>query len=297
MNFVTYEINGQRHLGTLLPDGKQVVSLKELGIEQEYKDMVDFITNVSEVELILADREWKAEHEDAIPLDRVTLLAPIPRPIHDIICVGINYRAHQEEAKEIVGDAASNKKDEQHIYFGKRAIRIYGHGEEIPTHSIDQQMDYEAELAVIIGKECRDIKPEDAEEYIFGYSVFNDVSARGVQFQHVQWLKGKSLDGYTVMGPSIVHKSQIPFPLELGISCHVNGELRQDSNTRLLIADIPTIISELSQGMTLEPGDIIATGTPGGVGMGFQPPKYLKPGDEVICQIEKVGTLRNVIEK
>ncbi len=295
MNFITYEINGQRQLGAILPDGKQAVPLTALGIDQEYTDMVDFITNVSEVELMLAERAWHEAHEAALPLDRITLLAPITRPIHDIICVGINYRSHQEETKEMF-DAASNKKDEQHIYFGKRACRITGHEEPIVRPDFDEEMDYEAELAVIIGKPCRDIKPEEAEEYIFGYSVFNDVTARAVQRQHVQWLRGKSLDGYSVMGPSIVHKNQISFPPQLDISCHVNGEVRQQSNTRLLIADIPTIISELSQGMTLEPGDIIATGTPSGVGMGFNPPKYLKDGDEIVCTIEGVGVLRNVVE-
>ena len=295
MNFITYEINGQRQLGAILPDGKQAVPLTALGMDQEYKDMVDFITNVSEVELMLAERAWKKEWEDAIPLDRMQLLSPITRPIHDIICVGINYRSHQEETREMF-DAASNKKDEQHIYFGKRASWITGHGEEIACPDFDEEMDYEAELAVIIGKTCRDVRPEDAEDRIFGYSVFNDVTARAVQRKHVQWLRGKSLDGYSVMGPGIVHKSQVAFPPQLDITCHVNGQLRQESNTRLLIADIPTIISELSQGMTLEPGDIIATGTPAGVGMGFTPPKYLKAGDEVICTIEGVGSLKNVVK-
>lgn len=296
MHWITYEINGQRQLGALLPDGKQVVPLRMLGIDQEYKDMVDFITNVSEGELAVADAAWHQEYEAALPLDRVKLLAPITRPVHDIICVGINYRSHQEETRDMF-DAASNKKEEQHIYFGKRASRITGHGEPISAHpEWDQEMDYEAELAVIIGKKGINIKPEEAEEYVFGYSVFNDVTARAVQRKHVQWLRGKSLDGYTVMGPAIVHKSLLPFPLELDLTCHVNGELRQQSNTRLLIADIPTIISELSQGMTLEPGDIIATGTPAGVGMGFNPAKYLRPGDEIVCAIEGVGELRNVVE-
>ena len=295
MNFITYEINGQRQLGAILPDGKQAVPLTALGIEQEYTDMVDFITNVSEVELMLAERAWHQDWEDAIPLDRITLLAPITRPIHDIICVGINYRSHQEETKEMFY-AVSNKKDEQHIYFGKRASRITGHGEAITHPAFDEEMDYEAELAVIIGKTCRDVRPEDAEDCIFGYSVFNDVTARAVQRKHVQWLRGKSLDGYSVMGPAIVHKSQLNFPPELDITCHVNREVRQQSNTRLLIADIPTIISELSQGMTLEPGDIIATGTPAGVGMGFNPPKYLKAGDEIVCTIEGVGSLKNTVE-
>ena len=295
MNFITYEINGQRQLGAILPDGAQVVPFSTLGIDQEYKDMVDFITNVSEVELMLAERAWHQEHETALPLDRVKILAPITRPVHDIICVGINYHSHQEETKEMF-DVASKKKDEQHIYFGKRASRITGHGEAIACPDFDEEMDYEAELAVIIGKTCRDVGPEDAADCIFGYSVFNDVTARAVQRKHVQWLKGKSLDGYSVMGPGIVHKSQVAFPPQLDIRCHVNGELRQQSNTRLLIADIPTIISELSQGMTLEPGDIIATGTPAGVGMGFNPPKYLKAGDEVICTIEGVGSLKNVVK-
>lgn len=296
MHWITYEINGQRQLGALLPDGKQVVPLRMLGIDQEYKDMVDFITNVSEGELAVADAAWHQEYEAALPLDRVKLLAPITRPVHDIICVGINYRSHQEETRDMF-DAASNEKEEQHIYFGKRASRITGHGEPISAHpEWDQEMDYEAELAVIIGKKGINIKPEEAEEYVFGYSVFNDVTARAVQRKHVQWLRGKSLDGYTVMGPAIVHKSLLPFPLELDLTCHVNGQLRQQSNTRLLIADIPTIISELSQGMTLEPGDIIATGTPAGVGMGFNPAKYLRPGDEIVCAIEGVGTLKNVVE-
>ena len=295
MNFITYEINGQRQLGAILPDGKQAVPLTALGIDQEYTDMVDFITNVSEAELMLAEHAWNQEHEAALPLDRITLLAPITRPIHDIICVGINYRSHQEETREMF-DAASNKKDEQHIYFGKRASRITGHGEPIACPDFDEEMDYEAELAVIIGKTCRDVRPEDAADCIFGYSVFNDVTARAVQRKHVQWLRGKSLDGYSVMGPGIVHKRQVQFPPQLDITCHVNGEVRQQSNTRLLIADIPTIISELSQGMTLEPGDIIATGTPAGVGMGFNPPKYLKAGDEVVCTIEGVGSLKNMVK-
>jgi len=296
MNFVTYEVNGKKQLGALLPDGEQIVSLAALGLEDEYRDMVDFIRSVSDAELMVAEKKWKELQDAEVTADDVKLLSPIPRPVHDILCVGINYRAHQEETKEMF-DEAEKKKDEQHIYFGKRACTILGHNEPVPAYpGLDDEMDYEVELAVIIGKEGRDIRPEEAEEYIFGYSVFNDVTARGIQRKHMQWLRGKSLDGYSVMGPSIIHKSQLPMPLELDLTCHVNGGLRQQSNTRMLIADIPTIISELSQGMTLEPGDIIATGTPSGVGMGFNPPKYLKKGDEMICWIEKVGTLKNVIK-
>ncbi len=294
MHFITFEHEGKTKLGALLPDGKAAVELSALGFEQRFENMVQFIQNCTEKELRAAKSLWSNDNPQCIPLEDIRLLAPITRPIHDILCVGINYRAHQEESEEFF--SLQGKKDEQHIYFSKRACRISGPDEGIPSYpGYDDCMDYEAELAVIIGKNGRNIAPEDAEDYIFGYSVFNDVTARAVQKQHVQWLKGKSLDGYSVMGPAIVHKSLLPFPLELDLSCHVNGELRQSSNTRLLIADIPTIISELSQSMTLEAGDIIATGTPAGVGIRFDPPKFLKKGDEVSCNINLVGTLTNHI--
>ena len=296
MHWITYEQNDIPQLGALLPDGEHVVPLSELGFAQTFGDMVDFIAKVSEEQLKTAEKLWRSPVNSlkTIPLSEVKLLAPITRPIHDILCVGINYRAHQAETEDFF--SLQDKKDEQHIYFSKRASRITGPGEGITSHpEFDDKMDYEAELAVIIGKKGCNIPPEEAEDYIFGYSVFNDVTARGVQKKHVQWLRGKSLDGYAVMGPAIVHKSQLPFPLELDLNCHVNGELRQQSNTRLLIADLPTIISELSQGMTLEPGDIIATGTPSGVGVGFDPPRFLNKGDTVLCKIEGVGELCNEI--
>jgi len=293
MHWITYEQNGQTHIGALLPNGTAVTTLSALGIHRSFHDMIDFIQNVTEEELRIAAKNWNNE-ATATPVENVKLLAPITRPIHDILCVGINYRAHQEESEEFFN--LQNKKEEQHIYFSKRACHITGPDEAITSHpDVDQQMDYEAELAIIIGKTGRDIVPEDAEDYIFGYSVFNDVTARAVQKKHVQWLRGKSLDGYAAMGPAIVHKSLLPFPLELDLSCHVNGELRQQSNTRLMIADIPTIISELSQGMTLEAGDIIASGTPSGVGMSFTPPKFLQDGDEVSCKIDQIGELNNII--
>lgn len=156
--------------------------------------------------------------------------------------------------------------------------------------------DYEVELAVIIGKDGKDIPFEEAEDYIFGYTIGNDITVRDIQKKHIQWFKGKSLDTCTSIGPYIVHKSAIPFPVDLDISSKVNGEIRQKSNTKDLIFDIPTIISDLSKGLTLRAGDIILTGTPAGVGAGFKPPKYLKPGDIVECYIEKIGSLTNIIE-
>ena len=294
MHFITFEHQGQQKIGVLLPDNRGAAELSAFGIDRNFKDMIDLVQNITEEELCAVQKLWNNDNPQCIPIEEIRLLAPITRPIHDILCVGINYRAHQEESEEFF--SLQGKKDEQHIYFSKRACRISGPDEGIPSYpGYDDCMDYEAELAVVIGKTGRNISPEDAEDYIFGYSVFNDVTARAVQKQHVQWLKGKSLDGYSVMGPAIVHKNLLPFPLELDLSCTVNGELRQSSNTRLLIADIPTIISELSQSMTLEAGDIIATGTPAGVGIRFDPPKFLKRGDEVSCTINLVGTLTNTI--
>jgi 2-keto-4-pentenoate hydratase/2-oxohepta-3-ene-1,7-dioic acid hydratase in catechol pathway len=157
-------------------------------------------------------------------------------------------------------------------------------------------VDYEAELALIIGKKGKDIAPEDAEQYVFGYTVINDVSARDLQKRHEQWFKGKNLDTFCPMGPCLIEKDDLPYPPELDIRCTVNGEIRQDSNTRKLIFDIPTIISDLSKGMTLLPGDIISTGTPSGVGVGFTPPRFLADGDRIECRIEGIGTLSNQVE-
>ena len=169
-------------------------------------------------------------------------------------------------------------------------------GEGIPSHrDIVEDLDYEAELAVIIGKEASHVKPEDVKDYIFGYTVINDVSARTLQNRHKQWYFGKSLDGFLPMGPCIATVDSIPYPPKLVIQSRVNGELRQDSNTELLIFGIDHVVSELSQGMTLKPGTIIATGTPAGVGMGFDPPRFLKPGDVVECSVEGIGTIKNTV--
>ena len=157
-------------------------------------------------------------------------------------------------------------------------------------------LDYEVERGVILGKDARNIKAEDAEKYIFGYTVINDVSARNLQTSHRQWYFGKSLDGFTPMGPCIVTANEVSFPPSLEIRCWINGELRQDSNTARLIHGIPEILETLSAGMTLKAGTIIATGTPAGVGMGFEPPRFLKHGDEIKMEIEGIGVLENRID-
>ncbi len=225
----------------------------------------------------------------------VTLLAPIPRPRQDVICLGMNYVDHAEESARYNGRAFSKEKPIS-VYFSKRVSEANMPDGYIPRHKdLVERLDYEAELAVIIGREARNVKPEAAGDYIFGYTILNDVSARDVQTGHMQWYFGKSLDGFTPMGPCITTADEIAFPPALKICSRVNGELRQNSNTSLLIHSIPAIISELAQGMTLLPGTIIATGTPAGVGMGFDPPKFLNSEDVIECEIEKIGVLRNTI--
>ena len=233
--------------------------------------------------------------DEALSLSQVELLAPIPRPRQDVICLGINYKAHADEAAGY--DAAFIKERPIPIYFTKRVTEAVAPGGAIQSHpGLVERLDYEVELAVIIGKTARNVPAEQAADYIFGYTILNDVSARVLQTSHKQWYFGKGLDGFTPIGPCIVTADEIAFPPALPIRARVNGELRQDSTTDLLITGIADIIEELSSGMTLLPGTIIATGTPSGVGMGFDPPKFLKTGDVVDCEIEGIGVLRNTVE-
>ena len=233
--------------------------------------------------------------DTSLPLSAVTLLSPIPRPRQDVICLGINYKAHAAESTHYDAAAFGGERPVP-IYFSKRVSEAVGPEGFIESHpGLVERLDYESELAVIIGKAAKHVKAADAADYIFGYTVLNDVSARLLQTAHKQWYFGKSLDGFTPIGPCITTADEIAFPPALRISSRVNGELRQDSTTDLLITGIGEIIQELSSGMTLLPGTIIATGTPAGVGMGFDPPKFLKPGDVVECTIEGIGTLRNTV--
>lgn len=230
-----------------------------------------------------------------VPLEDVTLLAPIPRPRQDVICLGMNYRDHEEEAAKY-DSAAFTKERPSAVYFSKRVSRAGDPDGVIPRYEgLVARLDYEAELAVIIGRTAKDVKAAEAGGYVFGYTVLNDVSARDLQTGHKQWYFGKSLDGFTPMGPCILTADETAFPLALEISASVNGELRQSSNTRLLIHGVAEIIEELSAGMTLLPGTIIATGTPAGVGMGFDPPRFLGAGDVVECSIQGIGSLRSTV--
>ncbi|MBQ5534505.1 MAG: fumarylacetoacetate hydrolase family protein [Lachnospiraceae bacterium] len=236
---------------------------------------------------------------EAVDLDSpdVTLLSPIPHPRQDVICLGINYSEHAKEAESFDKEAFSKDRPDP-IFFSKRVSYSQGTGDVIPMHEdICDSLDYEAELGVVIGRQASKVRAEDALDYIFGYTVINDVSARNLQTRHKQWYFGKSLDGFTPMGPCIVSKDEFDGIPALPIKTYVNGELRQSSNTANLITGIPEIIEILSAGMTLEPGTVIATGTPSGVAMGMDPPSFLKDGDEVVCEIEGIGRLVNICRK
>ncbi|MGN1387218.1 MAG: fumarylacetoacetate hydrolase family protein [Bacillus sp. (in: firmicutes)] len=225
-----------------------------------------------------------------IAKEDVKWLAPIPRPTKNIFCVGKNYADHAIE----MGSKADIP--EQMIMFTKAPTTVIGHRERIPAHEDStDQLDYEGELAVVIGKRARGVNREEAESYIFGYTIINDITARDLQERHKQYFIGKSLDGTCPMGPVIVHKSKFPMPFALDITTQVNGEARQQGNTEQLIFSIPEIIEVLSKGMTLEPGDVIATGTPAGVGKGFKPPKFLRDGDVIEITVEGIGTLCNQV--
>lgn len=231
----------------------------------------------------------------ALPLEQVRLLAPIPRPEQDVICLGINYFDHAKESERVTGKGAKAP-DTFPIYFSKRVHEAVAPGGDIDSHSdIVADLDYEAELAVVIGKCAYNVSEAEALEYVFGYTILNDVSARTIQNQHKQWYRGKSLDGFTPMGPWIVTPEEFDVREPHCIRSRVNGELRQDSTTDRMIFHVAYVIAELSRGMTLLPGTIISMGTPAGVGMGFDPPKWLHPGDEVACSIEGIGTLTNTV--
>ena len=232
-----------------------------------------------------------------ISVSQVKLLAPIVRPRQDMICLGINYDEHAAEAANFSKESFGGERPYT-IYFSKRVSRATADGEPIPAYEgLVDSLDYESELGVILGKDAKGVSAEAALEYVFGYTIVNDVSARNLQTRHKQWYLGKSLDGFTPMGPCIVTADEVENVQSLNIRSYVNGEIRQRSNTRYMIQTVAGAVEELSRGMTLLAGTIIATGTPAGVGMGMNPPTFLKAGDTVTCEIEGIGTLTNMVKK
>ena len=230
------------------------------------------------------------------PLEGAKLLAPIPTPPHNVMCVGKNYRAHAHEFTKSGFDAGATAADAvpQHpIIFTKPSSSLSGPYDDIPLWpGLDEAVDYEAELAVVIGKGGRFIPRGQAMAHVFGYTILNDVTARDLQRVHKQWFLGKAIDGFGPMGPWITTADEVHLA-DLRVTCRVNGELRQDASTSDLIFDIPTLIETISRSVTLSPGDVIATGTPEGVGIGFDPPRFLQDGDLVEIEVAGIGAIRN----
>jgi 2-keto-4-pentenoate hydratase/2-oxohepta-3-ene-1,7-dioic acid hydratase in catechol pathway len=293
MKFLTFKENDYETLGVASEDGKTVYSLTDIGIS--YFNMTDLVERLT-VEDYQTLTTFLKNPKNGTPYEDIEKCSPIPCPAQDVICLGENFMKHAEEAARY--ESRTFGGDRPHpIYFSKRVNEAVSDGGRIQSHpGLVSRLDYECELAVIIGKEAKNVSYENAYDYVFGYSILNDISARVLQTQHKQWYFGKSLDGFTPFGPWIVTADEIPGKPALKIQSYVNGELRQDSMTDMFIFDIAYVISELSSGMTLLPGTIISMGTPSGVGMGFDPPKFLKPGDTVDCVVEKIGTLHNTVE-
>ena len=275
MKLITFQYNGEELVGALTENGAAPL--------REYASML---------ELIRAGVPAKLP-EERIPLNEIRLLAPIPHPAQDVICLGMNFADHTEEAARF---HPTMVRENWAVYFSKRVNEAVPDGGTIDSHSdVTEKLDYEAEVACVIGRDAYKVPADRAEEYVFGYTIVNDVSAREVQTRHKQFYLGKSLDGFTPMGPCIVTADEYSFPPEIGVRCLVNGELRQNGNTRQWIYGIQDVISDLSAGMTLKAGTIISMGTPAGVGMGFDPPKFLQKGDIMECQADGIGNLTNFV--
>ncbi len=286
MKLAVFEWKGARHIGVVSETEDTVTRLDIAS---------DAVAEAGVTALIGRDLPATAE---VLALSDVSLLAPVPRPRRNIFCVGKNYfdHAHEFASSGFDSSAAKGAIPEAPIIFSKVPECVVRTGDPIRIDaSVSTAIDYEAELAVIIGKGGRNITPEAALSHVWGYTIVNDITARDLQGQHSQWLIGKSQDSFCPMGPWAVTADAVDLA-DTTVKCWVNGEIRQDSNTKLLIFDVPTIIAALSNGITLQPGDVIATGTPAGVGIGFKPPKYMVPGDVVRVEISGIGTLENPVE-
>jgi 2-keto-4-pentenoate hydratase/2-oxohepta-3-ene-1,7-dioic acid hydratase in catechol pathway len=292
MKLLTFKFQEKEQIGVVTKDGS-IHPISKCGVNfQTMNDLLDYGTKEDMNKINALSKE----ETGSININNIEKMAPIPVPKQDIICLGINYAAHAEESARFKKETFEKDQPSVAIYFSKRVDRAVADGEEICAHrEIVDSLDYEAELAVIIGKEGKNISKDNVFDYIFGYTILNDVSARNLQTKHKQWYFGKSLDGFTPMGPWIVTADEFDKPPVSDIRSRINGELRQNSNTNLMITTIEDAICELSAGMTLKSGTIISMGTPAGVGMGFTPPKFLNKGDVVQCEIEGIGCLTNYV--
>ena len=296
MHLVTFTKSNYTRIGLLDRDSATVIDISKLAPDVP-KDMLSFIAQGDDA--LSTVREKLKTNKVALALSDIKLLAPIPRPASNILCVGKNYPEHVKEVQSVVASAGDTQgaAPDFPIIFTKAPSSVIGPDENIPAwldHT--SSVDYEGELAVVIGRGGRGISRNDAMQHIYGYTILNDVTSRRLQKQHHQWFLGKSLDGFCPMGPCLITQDEVPDVGALHVQTYVNGELRQDGYVRDMIFDIPTLIETLSRTMTLNSGDIIATGTPAGVGMGFKPPKFLNKGDKVSITIEPIGTLENGVD-
>ncbi|WP_394172785.1 fumarylacetoacetate hydrolase family protein [Guptibacillus hwajinpoensis] len=288
MKFISFTAEKEERFGVLHEEESIVVDLysyfRDKGVD--LPTLLSFI----QIENINIEEVRRVSESYNISIENVYLQAPIPKPLKNIFCVGKNYRDHAIEM-------GSEKDIPEHPMIFTKAPTSVSAPEEVLSFSkgVSEAIDYEGELAVVIGKKGKGISREHAMDYVFGYTIINDITARDLQKKHGQFFVGKSLDHSCPIGPAILHASNVRNPHDLDLITLVNGEVRQDGHTSDLIFDIPELIHVLSKGMTLEAGDIIATGTPSGVGKGFNPPKYLTDRDCVEIRIEGIGALRNEV--
>ncbi|MDA0653032.1 MAG: fumarylacetoacetate hydrolase family protein [Proteobacteria bacterium] len=298
MKLVTFARRGAARIGIVDSETNTVIDLS-IAAPKLPTDMTAFIEAGDRALAAAAKAVQTRKKEARLLLSRVRLSAPIPTPRRNVLCVGKNYYDHAKEFDDSGFNATKGESaiPELPIIFTKAPSSVIGPGDPIPGYlDHTKSVDYEVELGVIIGKGGRGISKRDALKHVYGYTIINDVTARHVQADHKQWFLGKSIDGFCPMGPWLVTADEIGNVKKLRVESKVNGEIRQSAVVKDLIFDIPTLIATLSKGMTLQSGDIIATGTPAGVGIGFKPPKFLKKGDVVTLTIDRLGVLENTVE-
>ena len=290
MRLATCAYRNEQHVGILFEESIALPSLAGVRLGS----MLDLIDAGPQALASLAHSVASLPERAHVPLREVHLLAPLPRPRKNVMCLGLNYAEHAEESLAARGKIA--QLPEHPVVFTKAATSIIGPYDDIPYDArVSTQLDWEVEMAVVIGAGGRHISRDRALDHVFGYTVINDISARDLQFRHKQYFLGKSMDGSCPTGPCIVTADEVGDPQCLNLRCWVNGVLKQSSNTRHQIFDVATVISTLSRVLTLESGDIISTGTPAGVGFARQPPEFLKPGDVVDSEVDRIGRIHNTV--
>ena len=292
MKLVTFAAGGRRRIGVM--DSEDEIADVTAADPSLPTDMLPLIAGWDALVARVRDATQRAPR---LRLADTVLKAPLPRPPRNIFCVGKNYHEHAKEFANSGFDATEREVvPEAPVVFSKPPSAVIGPGEPIPSHlDPTSSVDYEGELAVVIGTGGRRIRRADAFSHVFGYTIVNDVTARTLQQKHRQWILGKGIDGFCPMGPAILTADEVQDPTDLRVRTWVNDEARQDAPVSDLIFDIPTLIETISAGISLEPGDIIATGTPAGVGIGFSPPKFLRQGDRVRVEVSRIGVLENPV--